>query len=1019
VCRQLAIIGLILHLLLASATAHAAAAPAVWTFFPASGAAGTTVTIVGTGLAGITSVQVNGSAATFTALSATRLQAVIPPAASSGAISVTASGGTATSSATFAVAGTSLRYVVPAASPAISLANVSGRTITSLAIGADPSITLTNCSDITILACDLRSIVVNSSSNVSICNCYIHDSANNGVQIQSSSAVTVQGNRMERVMTGVYAVQCGSGGIRILGNYVQDVQGPLPRGQLVQFDNVIQGSGTASIIAYNYAINYMGQSTPEDMINIYESQGTAATPILVEGNFLSGDPVHGSQGKSSSGSGIMIGDAGGNYLTARNNILLSPGQVGIGIPSGSNVMVAGNMIMGLQSNVSNIGMYAWNQYSGTPGPVTVLDNTIAWKESSGAENDWWAGGGFTSIAEGPDDFGDWAAFTPLPAGPTLAPLPPLPYGNPALYPWAVTSGPEISSFTPASGTVGTSITISGSLLSGATSVTVNGTVAMVTSDAAGSITAAVPAGATSGPIAVVTPAGTATSATSFTVIPAAPVISSFSPGSGTSGSSLTITGSNLGGASAVTINGSAASVVFDAANQIMVTVPAAASSGHWAVTTAGGTATSTGTFTVVPPAPAISAFSPASGATGSSLTITGSNLGAATAVTINGSAASVVSDGANQIVVTVPAAATSGHWAVTTAGGTATSSASFTMLPPAPVISAFSPASGAIGSSLTITGSNLGGATAVSINGSAASVVSDAANQIVVTVPSAATSGHCAVTTAGGTATSSASFTVTAPASAAAPAVASPASGPASAVTGTSAALAVLGGPAGSEPAYTYTWSVTSHPAGGSATFTPNGSNASQHALITVDRAGTWLVQVSIADPATHVATISGPLSITVDAVATTLAVTPATSTIAAGGSALYSAEVEDQFGQPLATQPAMHWSASSGGSISTAGAFTAADTATGPITVTATSGSLSGTAAVTVDGDTPVASNSSGGGGGCGHGASVSLLLLSLSVAMARITGRSSRPRHPAGAMAYATENPCGDVVSRSGTGR
>ncbi len=763
-----------LLLVLAAAAAPAASAPAVWSFFPSSGAAGTTITIVGSGLSGATSVELDGAAATFTAISASRLQAVIPSGASSGAISVTTGGGTGTSLARFAVAGTALRYVAPAASPAITLSNVSGRTIASLAIAADRSITLSNCSGITILACDLRSISLVDSTGITICNCYIHDSANDGIDIQSSSAILVQGNRMERVMTGVYAVQCASGGIRVLGNYVQDVQGPLPRGQLVQFDNVIQGSGTASVVAYNYAINYLGQSTPEDMINIYQSQGTAATPILVEGNVLSGDPVHGSQGKSSSGSGIMIGDAGGDHLTALNNILLSPGQCGIGIPAGSDVLVAGNMVMGAQSAVANIGMYAWNQYGGTPGPVTVMGNTIAWKDSSGGENDWWAGGGFTSISEGPDDFGDWSAFSPLPAGPTQAPLPPLPYGDPAIYPWAVALAPAICSIAPASGPPGTLVTISGSQLGGATAVTVNGTAATVTADAAGQLTVTVPAGATSGAISVVTSGGTATSATSFTVAPGAPLISSFAPASAAPGAAVTISGSQLGGASAVTIDGVAAAI----------------------------------------------------------------------------------------------------------SSGTAT--------------------------------------------------------RIVVTVPAAATSGPIRVTTAGGTATSSASLAVAAPA----PTVATPAQGPSSAVTGSTAAVAALGGPAGSEPAYTYTWTVLSHPAGGSASFLPNGTNASQHATITVDRAGSWLVQVSISDPTTHMAANSGPLTITVAAVATSLVLTPASAEVAAGGSASYSAVVDDQFGQPLPTQPAMRWSVSGGGSISTAGRIPPPARPPERATVTAASGS-------------------------------------------------------------------------------
>lgn len=78
-------------------------------------------------------------------------------------------------------------------------------------------------------------------------------------------------------------------------------------------------------------------------------------------------------------------------------------------------------------------------------------------------------------------------------------------------------------------------------------------------------------------------------------------------------------------------------------------------------------------------APAISRFSPLSGPAGTKVTITGHNLAAATRVTFNGTSAAIRSDSATRIVVKVPAGATTGHIAVTTAGGTAMSSKVFTV----------------------------------------------------------------------------------------------------------------------------------------------------------------------------------------------------------------------------------------------------------------------------------------------------------------------------------------------------
>src|SRR5881396_3839752 len=79
------------------------------------------------------------------------------------------------------------------------------------------------------------------------------------------------------------------------------------------------------------------------------------------------------------------------------------------------------------------------------------------------------------------------------------------------------SPPTITSFTPASGPVGTSVTISGTNFTDASAVLFNGTSASFTVNSATSIAATVPSGATTGPISVTTADSTASSAGSFTV----------------------------------------------------------------------------------------------------------------------------------------------------------------------------------------------------------------------------------------------------------------------------------------------------------------------------------------------------------------------------------------------------------------------------------------------------------------------------------------------------------------------
>jgi hypothetical protein len=82
--------------------------------------------------------------------------------------------------------------------------------------------------------------------------------------------------------------------------------------------------------------------------------------------------------------------------------------------------------------------------------------------------------------------------------------------------------------------------------------------------------------------------------------------------------------------------------------------------------------------------------------------------------------------------------------------------------PGAPTITSLSPSSGAPGTSVTIAGTNLGNATAVTFNGVSAPIASKSDTSLTVTVPDGATSGPVSVATPTGTATTAAGagFTV-------------------------------------------------------------------------------------------------------------------------------------------------------------------------------------------------------------------------------------------------------------------
>lgn len=168
------------------------------------------------------------------------------------------------------------------------------------------------------------------------------------------------------------------------------------------------------MIAGNFARNFQGKSQPEDMVSIYQSAGEADDPMVIEGNYLMGDPVKGSEGKSGSGSGIMLGDGGGAHLVCRGNVLVSPGQVGIGVAGGEEIKVEGNVVIGRQSDVSNVGIYVWNQSGKPGGKVTVRDNRVWWINKAGVSNGWWPGEGFAEVVDEGNHFDERELIVPEP-----------------------------------------------------------------------------------------------------------------------------------------------------------------------------------------------------------------------------------------------------------------------------------------------------------------------------------------------------------------------------------------------------------------------------------------------------------------------------------------------------------------------------------------------------------------------------------------------------------------------------
>jgi gliding motility-associated-like protein len=247
----------------------------------------------------------------------------------------------------------------------------------------------------------------------------------------------------------------------------------------------------------------------------------------------------------------------------------------------------------------------------------------------------------------------------------------------------------ISSFSPTSSAVGTTVTITGTNFSTTpanNAVLFNTTPATVTASTSTTITTTVPTGATTGRISVTVGCLTSQSLNNFTIgTPVFPTITSFTPTSGLVSTTVTITGTNFSATpvnNTVRFNGTTAAVTASTITSITTTVPTGATTGTITVTVAGNTATSATNFTVTVPLPTITSFTPTSGPVSTTVNITGTNFSTTPAnntVQFNGITAVVTASTATSITTNVPTGATTGKISVTVGGNTATSISDFTI----------------------------------------------------------------------------------------------------------------------------------------------------------------------------------------------------------------------------------------------------------------------------------------------------------------------------------------------------
>jgi hypothetical protein len=676
--------------------------PAITGFVPAAGNIGTVVTISGANFTGATNVTFGGVSATiFTVDSANQITATVPGAAVTGKIGVSTPGGANQSGTVFTVTVT----------PVISSFTPSSGAIASR-------------------------VTINGANFINVSSVAFNGIGTVNPTINSSSRITA--SVPTGASTGPITVTTAAGTAQSIANFVV-----IPTPAITSFSPATGSAGTiVTIVGINFAgatsVNFNGLNAtsfnvPGDSqiiatapsgvsigpLRVTTPGGTAvsassftALPPPANDNFTAAQVITGNSGSASgntvaatkeTGEPNHAGNDGGKSIWYR---WTAPST---GVYTFNTVGSSFDTLLALYTGSSLANLTAVASNDNIPGTNT---SSVSFSANAG-----------TVYQIAIDGFvGDAGEFgtTPTPAS------------GASLLNWnlSISIPPQIASFSPVGGSLGSTVILAGVGFVGVTSVTFNGASANFNVDSDQQISTTVPIGASSGPIQVSKPSGTATSPSNFAVTPA-PANDNFANAQALTGNSGTVLASNVGaskqpGEPNHAGNPGGTSVWF------AWTAP---SNGNWRFNTIGS---SFDTLLAI-----------YSGTSVSTLSLVASNDDSGNSVSSQLSFDAAA--GTNYRIAVDGHGGVSGNvvlnWALT--GNL-------------PVITGFTPPSGGVGTSVTINGTSLNGASAVGFGGANAPsfTVNPSGSQIAAIVPVGASTGPISITTSNGTAQSANNFVV-------------------------------------------------------------------------------------------------------------------------------------------------------------------------------------------------------------------------------------------------------------------
>jgi len=228
--------------------------------------------------------------------------------------------------------------------------------------------------------------------------------------------------------------------------------------------------------------------------------------------------------------------------------------------------------------------------------------------------------------------------------------------------------------------------------------------------------------------------------------PTNPIVNSWSPTSGTTGTVITFHGSNFTGMNAVSFGEDSAASYTVVSDSVLTAVVGAGSTGSVILMNPGGWGGPVTNFTFIPlpPAPVIISVSPDTAYSGTIITIRGAHFTGANLVRFGGINAASFTVMSDSLLTAVTGSGSSGYVDVATASGMA-SQLGFLFVYPTPVLTSFSPDSGATGAIVTIHGSNFINVDAVLFGGYGASSFTVLSDTLITAVVGGGSSGSVLV----------------------------------------------------------------------------------------------------------------------------------------------------------------------------------------------------------------------------------------------------------------------------------